>query len=158
MKRGAAIAMRRTTLLAPIVALVLAGPALADDPAAKSPHGPAAQNPTGDKPGLSENASGAEASLVVQAQTEIQQDPELSHQRIKVEGNEHRQITLRGEVDTPGQRERAERVVRRVANIQAIENRLIVRDHPNAEQPDAMTLQGRPADREVTPEYPRPAR
>jgi osmotically-inducible protein OsmY len=141
-----------------VVALLLAVPAFADDAAAKDPRGPAARNPTGDKPGLSENASGAEASLVVQAQREIQNDPELSRQHIKVEGNERRQITLRGEVDTRGQRERAEKVVQRVANIQMIENRLTVRGDRHQEPRDAMTMQGRPADREVTPDFPPPGR
>jgi osmotically-inducible protein OsmY len=144
----------RAWLAAPLLALFLGAPATAYDPAAKDPTGPAAQNPTGDKPGLSENASGAEASLVVQAQREIERDPELAAQHIQVEGNESRQLTLRGEVATARQRERAEKIVNRVANVQMIENRLVVRGQRTNESPESMTLQGRPVERDVTPEFP----
>jgi osmotically-inducible protein OsmY len=142
--------MRTTNLLTTtVLATLLAAPAFAGNPADA--------NPTGDKPGLSENASGAEASLVVQVQREIATDPVLGREHIKVEGNERRQITLVGTVATPAMRERAEDVAQRVANVQMVENRLVVRSEGTDRRgagPDSMTQQGRPIERDVDPAFP----
>jgi osmotically-inducible protein OsmY len=141
--------MRTTMLMAVCAAVLVSSPARADNPADA--------NPTGDKPGLSENASGAEASLVVTVQRQLAADPELAREPIQVEGNERRMITLRGNVRSPRLRDRAEDVAQHVANVQHVENRLVVRGDGVDERgdgPDAMTNQGRPADRDVTPDFP----
>jgi osmotically-inducible protein OsmY len=141
--------MRTSSIVSVCAVALLATTAWADNP------GDA--NPTGDKPGLSENASGAEASLVVTVQREIANDPELASQRIQVEGDERRLITLRGVVDNDRLRERAENVAERVANVQLVENRLVVRgDGVDQRGGDAgsLTNQGRPVGRNVTPDFP----
>jgi osmotically-inducible protein OsmY len=141
--------MRTSSIVSVCAVALLATTAWADNP------GDA--NPTGDKPGLSENASGAEASLVVTVQREIANDPELASQRIQVEGDERRLITLRGVVDNDRLRERAESVAERVANVQLVENRLVVRgDGVDQRGGDAgsLTNQGRPVGRNVTPDFP----
>jgi osmotically-inducible protein OsmY len=141
--------MRTSSIVSVCAVALLATTAWADNP------GDA--NPTGDKPGLSENASGAEASLVVTVQREIANDPELASQRIQVEGDERRLITLRGVVDNDRLRERAEDVAERVANVQLVENRLVVRgDGVDQRGGDAgsLTNQGRPVGRNVTPDFP----
>jgi osmotically-inducible protein OsmY len=141
--------MRTTLLIAVCATVLVTGPARADDPADA--------NPTGDKPGLSENASGAEASLVVTVQRQLAADPELAREPIQVEGNERRMVTLRGHVRSARLRDRAEDVAQHVANVQHVENRLVVRGDGADERgagPDAMTDQGRPAGRDVTPDFP----
>jgi osmotically-inducible protein OsmY len=141
--------MRTSSIVSACAVALLATTAWADNP------GDA--NPTGDKPGLSENASGAEASLVVAVQREIANDPELASQRIQVEGDERRLITLRGVVDNDRLRERAEDVAERVANVQLVENRLVVRgDGVDERGGDAgsLTNQGRPVGRNVSPDFP----
>jgi len=141
--------MRTPFIASACAAALLATTALADNP------GDA--NPTGDKPGLSENASGAEASLVVTVQRELADDPELASQRIQVEGDERRLITLRGSVDSDHLRMRAEEVARRVANVQLVENRLVVRgDGVDQRGGDggSLTNQGRPLGRDVSPDFP----
>jgi osmotically-inducible protein OsmY len=141
--------MRTSSIVSVCAVALLATTAWADNP------GDA--NPTGDKPGLSENASGAEASLVVTVQREIANDPELASQRIQVEGDERRLITLRGVVDNDRLRERAEDVAERVANVQLVENRLVVRgDTVDQRGGDAgsLTNQGRPVGRNVSPDFP----
>jgi osmotically-inducible protein OsmY len=143
-------AMRTTTMsMAVCMTALLSAPVLALNP------GDA--NPTGDKPGLSENASGAEAALVVQVQREIASDAELARENVQVEGNERRLITLRGTVASPRLRDRAEAIASRVANVQMVENRLRVRGEPVDERggdAESLTIQGRPVGRDVTPEFP----
>jgi osmotically-inducible protein OsmY len=141
--------MRLPSIVSACAVALLAATARADNP------GDA--NPTGDKPGLSENASGAEASLVVAVQREIANDPELASQRIQVEGNERRLITLRGVVDSDRLRERAEDVAEGVANVQLVENRLVVRGDggdTRGGDADSLTNQGRPVGRNVSPDFP----
>jgi osmotically-inducible protein OsmY len=141
--------MRTTIVTAVCAAALVSGPARADNPADA--------NPTGDKPGLSENASGAEASLVVAVQRELAADPELARERIQVEGNERRLITLRGDVRSARLRDKAEDVAKNVANVQLVENRLVVRaDGADARGtgPDSLSNQGRPVGRDVSPDFP----
>jgi osmotically-inducible protein OsmY len=144
------VGMRNELLMAvTCAALFVSGVAHSDNP------GDA--NPTGDKPGLSENASGAEASLVVTVQQELSSDPELRGERIEVDGNERRLITLRGSVATERQRERAQEIAEGVANVQMVENRLVVRGQPSAErekESGSMTVQGRQVERDVAPDFP----
>ncbi len=145
--------MRTIIFVATCASLLVSSPARSDNPADA--------NPTGDKPGLSENASGAEASLVVTVQQQLAADPELAGERIQVEGNERRQITLRGFVASPRLREKAEDVAQHVANVQLVENRLVVRGEAVDERgagPESLTNQGRPVGRDVTPEVPPRAR
>jgi hypothetical protein len=141
--------MRNPSLVSVCAVALLATTAWADNP------GDA--NPTGDKPGLSENASGAEASLVVVVQRELAADPELASQRIQVEGNERRMITLRGVVANDRLRERAEDVAERVANVQVVENRLVVRGDAVDERGgdgESLSNQGRPIGKNVSPDFP----
>src|SRR4051794_17203275 len=114
---------------------------------------PGTRNPTGDRPQLSKNATGAEASLVVQVKNQLQTDPRLRSEDIKVEGDEERRITLTGTVATDDQKQHAEQVAGGVANVQYVENKLVVESGARrpSEREGGMTVQGNPAE-------PNPAR
>jgi osmotically-inducible protein OsmY len=106
---------------------------------------PGTRNPTGDRPQLSENASGAEAALVERVRQKLASDTELRDEAIKVEGNERREITLTGTVTSTQLRARAEDLARHVADVQDVENELTVGSPIAPPRNDSMTRQGKPA-------------
>ena len=115
--------MRIVSIVAGAAALVLASTVSAQ---VRTNDAPGTRNPTGDRPQLSENATGAEASLVAQVKQQLQTDQQLRSENITVEGDEERRITLSGTVASDGQKQHAERVARGVANVQYVENKLVV--------------------------------
>jgi hypothetical protein len=137
--------MRITPFACAAAAIMLASAASAQ---IRTNDAPGTRNPTGDRPQLSENASGAEASLVVQVKQQLQTDQQLRGENIKVEGDEERRITLTGTVATDAQKQQAERVARGVANVQYVENKIAVASGARRplEREGGMTMQGKPAE------------
>jgi hypothetical protein len=98
------------------------------------------QNP----PSLSERARGAEASLPVVVQRSIDGDPELRTQRVKVAGNERRNITLSGEVTSQRLKDRAGALAQQVSGVQHVHNDIVVLGSRRSadEASDAATTDG----------------